>query len=222
MEHATISATNRTELRKGAVGRIRRSGKIPAILYGRQGNAVSLALDEKEFLKGIKGVSESTILKLQFDGKDHSVFLKDTQHDLLSGKILHVDFYEIAMGQQVKARVSLRIVGTPEGVRLGGIFENPIHDIEVECEASILPERIDVDVSGLGVNQSIHVKDLNLDPKIRLLSSAEQVIAVVKFAKIEVEPVVEEAVATEEAAPEGEEAEAGAAAAAAPEAASKA
>jgi large subunit ribosomal protein L25 len=161
-------------------------------MYGRSGQPVAIDLDAAELAGGLKGISESTIVKIHIDGKNHDAFVKDTQRNIVSGGILHVDFYEVDSAQILRARVPLHVTGNPVGVRNGGIFESPLHDIEVECLPKDLPERIHVDVSTLDVNQSIHVRDLALGEGVRLISGGDQVIALVKFAR------AEEAAATEE------------------------
>ncbi len=214
-----FSAAVRAERGKGPIGRLRRAGRIPAVIYGG-GQPMSISLDEKEYVKEHHGLTESTIVTLKIDGRDHLVVVKDAQSDILSGKVLHVDFYEVEKGKALRVRVSIHLVGTPEGVRAGGVLENPTHFVEVECDPTILPEKIEVDVSKLQANQSIHVKDLSLDERIKVLSSPDTVIALVKYAK---EEKVEAAPAAEGAAPAAEGAAAqGAAAASSTEAKAKA
>jgi large subunit ribosomal protein L25 len=196
MSQVVFAARNRTNAGSGEARRIRRAGRIPAVVYGRSGKALSIDLDALEFANNIKGISESTIVKIEVDGKTHEAFVKDTQRNIMDGAILHVDFYEVESDTTFRARVSVHIHGTPVGVREGGILESPLHEIEVECLPKDLPERIDVDVSELKVNQSIHVRDLNLGEGVRLISGGDQVVALVKFAKAET------AAAEEEAAPE--------------------
>jgi large subunit ribosomal protein L25 len=164
-------------------------------MYGRAGQAQPIELDALEFINSVRGISESTIVKLEIDGKSHEAFVKDTQRDITNGNILHVDFYEVESGVTLRAKVSLHIQGNPVGVREGGILETPLHEIEVECLPKNLPERIEVDISELKVNQSIHVRDLKLGDDVRLISNSDQVIALVKFAKAEAAPVEEEVVA---------------------------
>jgi large subunit ribosomal protein L25 len=185
------------------------------VIYGRKGGAVSIDLDARDFMTGIKGISESTIVKVDVDGQVHEAFVKDTQRNIMDGSVLHVDFYEIEGNTLLRAKVSIHIHGNPVGVRDGGILETPLHDVEVECLPRDLPERIDVDIAELKVNQSIHVRDLAFGTGVRILSNTDQVVALVKFAKVEAAPVVEETAA---AAPE---AAAGAPAAAAPAAGEK-
>jgi len=180
---------------------MRRSGRIPAVLYGRSGKAVSLDLDAQEFVRSVKNISESTIVKIEVEGKFYDAFVKDTQRTILDGNILHVDLYEVESGVALRARVSLHLNGNPIGVREGGILETPLHEIEVECLPKDLPERIEVDISGLKVNQSLHVRDIPLAAGVRLLSATDQVVALVKFAKVEAAPVVEAEAAAAGAAP---------------------
>jgi large subunit ribosomal protein L25 len=196
MSQVVVAAKNRQGLGSSVARRIRRSGRIPAVLYGRSGNSLSIDLDAQEFVKSVKNVSESTIVKVEVDGKSYDAFVKDTQRNIVSGDIIHVDFYEVESGRLLRAKVSVHIHGTPAGVREGGILEFPLHEIEVECYPKDLPERIDIDVSDLKVNQSRHVRDIPLGEGVRLISAADQVVALVKYAKAEAEaPKVEEAAA---------------------------
>jgi len=185
MSKVVLTAKNRQKSGSAEARRIRRAGRIPAVLYGRSGKSVSLDIDAREFILGTKGISESTIVKVDVEGKSFDAFVKDMQRNIIDGKILHIDFYEVESGVVLRAKVPLIISGNPVGVREGGIFENPLHEIEVECLPKDLPERIEVDVSGLKINQSVHVKDITLAEGVKLISVGEQVVALVKFAKAE-------------------------------------
>jgi large subunit ribosomal protein L25 len=199
VSQVVFAARNRASNGSGDARRLRRSGRIPAVIYGRKKDAISIDLDAKDFANGTKGISESTIVKVEVDGQIHEAFVKDTQRDIRDGSILHVDFYEIEGNTLLRAKVSIHIHGNPIGVREGGVLETPLHDVEVECLPRDLPERMDVDIAGLKVNQSIHVRDLAFGDGVRIISNADQVVALVKFAKTEAAPVVEEAAV--EAAP---------------------
>ncbi|MCL2066538.1 MAG: 50S ribosomal protein L25 [Treponema sp.] len=201
MSKVVLSAKNRQKEGSAESRRLRRSGRIPAVLYGRAGKALSIDLDALEFTRGVKNISESTIVKVEVDGKSYDAVVKDTQRNIIDGNILHIDFYEVESGVLLRAKVSLHLHGNPIGVREGGILENPVHEIEVECLPKDLPERIEVDISGLKLNQAFFVRDIPLGEGVRLISGADQVVALVKFAKAEA------------AAPAAAEAEAAAAAA---------
>jgi len=214
MSQVVLVARNRQNKGSGEARKIRRAGRIPAVLYGRSGKAVSIDLDALEFANGVKSISESTIVKVEVDGKPYEAFVKDTQRNILDGSILHVDFYEVESGVLLRARVPIQLKGNSAGVRDGGVLEFPLHEIEVECMPKDLPPRIELDISNLGANQSIHVRDIALSDAIRVISSVDQVVVLVKYAK---EGAAAAAPAAEEAAAVGAAgAAAGTAAAAAP------
>jgi large subunit ribosomal protein L25 len=195
MAGIVFNAKNRTGFGSAVSRRLRREGRVPAVIYGHAGS-MTVDLDAREFSSGIRGATESTIVQVDVDGKSHEAFVKATQRDIRSGDILHVDFYEVETGKALRARVPLHIFGNPAGVRDGGVLEVALHHIEVECLPKDLPPRVDVDISGLKVNQTVHVRDLALKDGVKLISSEDQVIALVKFAKAEVEaPAAEEAAA---------------------------
>jgi len=185
MSKVVLQAKNRQKAGSAESRRIRKNGRIPAVIYGRSGKAVSIDLDSFEFNKSTKGISESTIVKVELEDKSYEAFVKATQRNIIDGKILHIDFYEVESGVALRAKVSLILQGNPVGVREGGMLENPVHEIEVECLPKDLPERIEIDISGLKANQSLHVRDIPLAEGVRLLSNPDQVVALVKFAKAE-------------------------------------
>ena len=185
MSQIVLSARNRQKAGSAESRRIRRAGRVPAVLYGRSGTSISIDLDAQELSRGVKRISESTIVKVDLEGKAYEAFVKDTQRNIIDGNILHVDFYEVESGVALRAKVSIHLNGNPVGVREGGMLESPLHEIEVECLPKDLPERIDIDVSGLKVNQSLHVRDIPLGEGVKLISAPDQVVALVKFAKAE-------------------------------------
>jgi len=224
MSQVVLSAKNRQQNGSAVARRIRRSGRIPAVLYGRSGTVISIDLDALDFSRRIKEISASTIVKVDVDGKAYDAFIKDTQHNIVDGNIMHVDFYEVESGVAVRAKVKIHLHGNPIGVREGGMLEKPLHEIEVECLPKDLPPRIDMDISDLKANQSIHVRDIPLAEGVKLHSNADQVIALVKFARAEAVAVTETAAAAPgaaAAAPGAAPAAGAAAAAAAPAAGEK-
>ncbi|MDA8426029.1 MAG: 50S ribosomal protein L25 [Treponema sp.] len=213
MNHPVLSAVARSTTTKGELRQFRMAGRIPAVIYGGGQAAVHILLNEQEFIKATTGISESTILDIDVGGKKMQAFVKEHQRDTLSGKIIHVDLLEVVSGRSIHAKVPLHLFGTPVGVKEGGILENPAHEVEVECDPSRLPEKIEVDISGLQANHSIHVRDIAAIEGVKILTSPELVVAVVKFAKAE---VVETPAAAETTVAAGTAAAPGAAPAAAP------
>jgi len=201
MSNVVLKAKSRQKQGSAESRRIRKTGRIPAVLYGRSVKALSIDLDSSEFIKGTKGISESTIVKVEVDGKTYDAFVKDTQRNIIDGNILHIDFYEVESGVALRAKVSLVFHGNPIGVRDGGMLETPLHEIEVECLPKDLPERIEIDISGLKANQSMHVRDIPLAAGVKLHTNPDQVFALVKFAKVEVvAPTAAETAAADAAA----------------------
>jgi large subunit ribosomal protein L25 len=190
MSNVVFSARTRTDFGSVKASNLRKQGRVPGVIYGK-GETIHIDIDQRELSGGLRVISESTIVRVTVDGSTHDAFVKSTQRNIRDGNILHVDFYEIEMGKLLRARVSLHITGNPIGVREGGILETPLHDIEVECLPKDLPERVNVDISHLGTNQSIHVRDLALGEGVKLISAEDQVIALVKFAKAETAPAEE-------------------------------
>ena len=200
MSQVVFKAQNRKSNGSGEARKIRRAGRIPGVIYGRSGKAISIDLDALEFSNGVRVISESTIVKVEVDGKPYDAFVKNTQRNILDGNILHVDFYEVQSDAVVRARVTIQLKGSAAGVREGGVLEFPLHEVEVECLPKDLPERIELDVSELGANQAIYVRDLKLSSAVKVLTSQDLVIALVKFAKEEKAEAAEEEVAAEAAA----------------------
>jgi large subunit ribosomal protein L25 len=206
MQRETLKTDLREATRKGAARKIRREGKIPAIVYGaHEPSAVSI--DAHEFSTKFKHVSENTLITLDAGEKSFDVLIKDYQEDILSGRILHVDFYEFERGKALHTRIPIHLGGNAPGVKEGGIVEQPIYELDVECLPKDIPERIDVKIDSLNVGDAIHVGDIDPPSGVTFLTSEDQVLAQVTLPREEVleEEEAEEAVG-EEAAVEGEEA----------------
>lgn len=203
MSQHVITAELRTISTKGALNSLRRDGRIPAVMYNRHGKSVPLALGAKDFAKALSGVSESTIVQLHVGKDSFDCLVKDRQLDWLRGKIEHVDFFEVEKDVVIRAKVPVHLLGNPIGVREGGILENPVHEIEVECLPKDMPEKFEVDISDLHANHSVHVRDIPHADVVKVLSSLDQVVVLVKYAKGEATETEEvaEAPAVAEPAP---------------------
>lgn len=178
MSDRSLTAQLRTETKKGAARRMRRQGRIPAVLYGRR-DPVLLSIDAREFSRKFQQISESTIIQLSAGEATYDVLVKDFQVDHIIERLEHIDFYEIERGRILRARVMLHFVGNPIGVREGGLQELLVHEVEVESLPRDLPERLDVDIEHLAVGQSLHVSDLVIPDGVRVLNSPDQVIALI-------------------------------------------
>ncbi|TFG61970.1 MAG: 50S ribosomal protein L25, partial [Spirochaetales bacterium] len=148
MEKKTLNIDLREERKKGPAGRLRRMGKIPAIIYGH-GEPTAISVDEHEFNKKFHTVSENTIINLRTGDHDYDVLVKDYQSDILTGRIKHLDFFEIDRKKLLKTHVPIRLTGTSIGVREGGLLEHLLHDAEVECLPKDMPEEYVLDITNL-------------------------------------------------------------------------
>lgn len=202
MEPKTLNVQARQGRKKGMAGRLRSSGKIPAVIYGHT-VPTAITVDAREFRGAFKRITENTIVQLVMPEGTHEVLVKDYQRDNLTGEILHIDFYEFEKGKALHTRVPIRLTGNPVGVKEGGILEILLRELEVECLPKDLPEEIVLDIGELALDKALHVKDMNLSEGVRSLQSSDQVVCLVAHRKAEEE--VAPAVAEGEVPAEGEE-----------------
>jgi large subunit ribosomal protein L25 len=179
---------------------------IPATVYGGKGDAVSVAVDPKVLLRVLRSeTGRNTILKLDLgaEGKT-SAILKQWQLDPVKESFLHADFYRIAMDVALQVKVPVAVKGEARGVKTdGGILELIMRFIEVECLPGDIPERIEIDVTDLGINDSLRISNVLVNAKIKILEDADQVVVHVIAVKEEAAPVAGAAPAAEGEAPAG-------------------
>lgn len=202
MERVTLNVEKREKLGKGGARSLRRMGVIPAILY-RGGSAVPVQLSDKELSHFIsKTAGEQVVAHLRFPHEEKQAIVKDYQIDPMMGNLLHVDFQEILATEEIKVTVHVAITGEAVGVkRDGGLMQYGIREIEIECLPDKIPGHVAVDVSSLGIGQSIHVSDLSLGEGVLVLTDPGEVLVTITSIKEEV------VAAPEEAAPEAVEPE---------------
>ncbi len=212
--NATLSATRRDGTGKGVARKLRAQGRVPAVLYGKDMESIHLIVDAHDAEHLFQGISVgSTIVDLAIEGdkKATQTLIREVQVHPYRSELIHIDFMRIQKGVAVDVEVPLSLDGTPEGVRTqGGILEQIVHDIPVRCLPSKIPEAITVDVTGLGIGDSLHASDLVVDPDVEILLDEDRTLVSVAAPRVIEEAVEEE---LEEVAAEGE--------AAAPEAAAE-
>lgn len=203
MERLSIVAEKREEQGKGVARSLRRDGMVPAVLY-RGGDSQSIKLVKKDLAKLINSMSgEQVMVDLQFkDGGKKLALLKDYQIDPIRGELLHTDFFEVSLTEEVRIPIHVTTIGEPIGVRRdGGILQHTLREVMIECLPDKIPGKTVVDISALEVGQSIHVSDLKFEEGIKVLNDSHDVIVTVVAAVVEAEPVVAEAAVAEAAAP---------------------
>lgn len=208
MKALKITAEPRSALGSSAVGRLRRKGAVPAILYGSGKKPRPLTINLHDFEQGLKGhAGEHLLIDLEVAGEPPvKALIKEVQHHPVTGKILHVDFNEVSMTRKLRVRLPIHFVGIPIGVsQQGGLLESIIREVEVECLPGDIPEYVEVDVSGLAIGQSLTIGDIRLDPtRFTIVSNPSLAIATVAAPRVEEEaaPAAEAAAAAAAAEPE--------------------
>ncbi len=203
MEQKNLSAEIRKETGKNENNRLRKAGFIPAVLYAH-GKAETLKIPKKEFNKIFKGhISESVILNVNIaGGTTEMAYIKDYQKEPVSGDISHLDLYKVFKDEKIRTKVEIHLSGVAKGLKMGGVLEVYDRFLEIECFPMDLPEKIEVDVTNLMLNETIHAEDLKLGEKIKILTSSKTMIAAVHEPKAveEAAPAEAEAAAVEPAA----------------------
>jgi large subunit ribosomal protein L25 len=207
MQQIVIDATPREERGKNAARRIRRSGQIPAVLYGGTGDPLAVAVNAKQVAGILRSESgHNTIFTVKLPGGEHKVMLKDWQVDPVKGALLHVDMLRVALDVHMHVKVPVHTFGEPQGVKLqGGIFEMVTREVEIECLPTEIPDEFKVDVTELMIGKQLRAADLPLDPqKMKLVSDPQRVIAHVVALRAEEEKPAEAEVVAEAAPAEPE------------------
>lgn len=202
-EKIVVEGAVRATRGKNEARRLRQTGKIPAVLYGGKGQAITLSVNAKQVGAILRSeTGHNTLFQVDLGGKHEPAILKDWLVDPVSGRLLHVDLLRVAMDVRMKVKVPVHTFGEPAGVKVqGGVFEVVTREVEVECLPADIPTEFKVDVSGLMMNQAARAGDLQFDKtKIKLLTEAERVLAHVVALRVEEEKPAEVA-ATEAAAP---------------------
>jgi len=210
----TVKAEVRESVGKNVARRLRREGKLPAILYGPKTKNISLVLSKQDIFSILKSErGENTIFKVAFDSKKKNVMIKDYQLDVISDELLHVDLIEIAMTEAIEVTVQVVLTGEAVGVKSeGGFVDFMNREVEVRCLPKDIPDQIRVDISDLHLNQSIKLGDIQPPENVEFITDSKAVIAHIMLPEeeeIEVEEEIEEELIAEGEEPEviGEEKE---------------
>ena len=211
MQEVTLKVKERTLKGKEAAGQLKASGIIPGIYYGKGLNNIMLEIVDKE-LRAVmrKSNIQNLIFDLDVEGKStEKAMIKDLQRHPYKDRIEHVDFGHIDMDKKITFDMHVTLIGESTGVKnSGGILQHGIRSVAIECLPGDMPDEIIIDISDMEVGESLHVRDLNLDEKITIITEPEIVLAVVSAPKVEgAESTDEEGDKTEEGAEDSSDAE---------------
>ncbi len=212
MADTALTVEVRAGLKKGAARKLRAAGRIPGVVYGRGKPSLSITLDPRVLEKLLKTSEQglNTLIDLDVAGGEKAgkrvVLVKELQRDPVRGGLLHADLYEVDLTKTVEVEVPIHLAGRPRGVEMGGILDQTLRVVEIECLPRNIPGEIEFDVSELDIGDVVHVRDLPLPPDVELLTDANLGVAHVVL------PAAEEAAeAVEAEAAPAEEGEAAAA-----------
>jgi large subunit ribosomal protein L25 len=197
MASANLSVSTRDSSGKGSARSLRKSGRVPAIIYGHGREPQALSINTRDLEKLLEHISaENTVIDLDLDGKNARTLIREIQRHPFKRQILHVDFQELVAGEKVIVRVPVILIGVPDGVRMdGGILDQTMRELEVEVDPANIPNHIEVDVTKMVIGSSLHVSDITLPEGVEVVAEEDASVAVVSAPRAAIE-----AVATEEAA----------------------
>jgi len=202
MAELTLEVSRREEQGKGAAGRMRREGKVPAVVYGGHRETVPITVDRKAVTdliqKSEHGVRSIFLLKMAGTDQSRHAMIKEIQMDPINRKMTHIDFIRVLMDEVI------HVNGTPLGVKEGGLLDFQVRELHIECLPNAIPDRIDVDINNLGMHEYIRLGELKLPEGVKVLDDPERVVVGVTHVKAEVvetPEAVAAAAGTEAAAP---------------------
>ena len=190
MQTFDLKASQRKDTGKGAARVLRRQGLIPAVLYGPKTESIALTISALDLDKVYEeSGGENVILNLIIENggtQSKTAMIKEVQTAPLTSQYLHIDFYEISLNEEIAVNVAVEVIGRSKGVERGGFLQLVRHELEVSCLPTDMPDKIEIDVTSLDIGDSIHIGDIDLGDKVRLLADTGLTVAAV------VAPIVEE------------------------------
>jgi large subunit ribosomal protein L25 len=210
-----LKAEARAETGKGAARKIRAGGRVPAVVYGHDVEPIPVSIDAKELFHLLHTDAGMNVLVDMHVNSDQFLAMpREVQRDHIRGQFLHVDFLRIRRDEKIGVEVPIHLVGESHGVKEGGVIEHHLWNLHLECFPQDVPPSIEADISGLGINESLKVADLDIPDKLTLLTSPDEaIVSVVPPPILRVEEEVaaegEEEAAVAEAGVEGAEGEEG-------------
>ncbi len=177
MEVGLLKVERRSATGTRAAEALRRHGRVPAVMYGHGGDCVPLSVDEEVLAAALH--SGARVVTLELDGAEQQALIKEIQYDTFGQELLHVDFARVALDERIVLEVSIEVHGDAKGALQGGVLEQPLHAVEIECLAASVPDNIRVEVAEMDIGDSIHVKDLALPSGVKTLANLDEVVVII-------------------------------------------
>lgn len=180
MEKNTIEAVKRSVTGK-KVGVLRREGKLPGVIYGHNFETLAILMDLKDATKVLNAATSSSIVSVKIDGKDHAALVREKQRDYIRNQYIHIDFQAVSQTETIRAKVGIMFTGIAPAVKdFNGIVVEGLDSIEVEALPKDLPERFNVDISGLAnIGDAIHVSDIAVPENVIFLTLPEELVMLI-------------------------------------------
>jgi large subunit ribosomal protein L25 len=207
----TLVAEPRTVVGSRPAGRLRREGKVPAVMYGLETDTANLTVPGRELTHILAGESgANTLITVKVNGEEHLTLARQIQRHPTRGDVLHVDFIRVRRDVAVAAEIPIHLVGEPEGVRDGGVLEQLVFTLSIEAKPEDIPPSVEVDVSALNIFDQLRIEDLRLSAGVAVQHEPDELVVQIVMPRVVEEPEPEEAEEGEEVegeVPEGEEGE---------------
>lgn len=194
MEKVILTASVRKPSKKSVRKNLRNSGRIPGVYYIKNSEPISIEVTEKD-IKPLVFTAETHLIGLKVDGNQElDCVIKDVQFDPVTDRIVHFDLLGLTSGETFQLEVPVLFIGNPVGVKDGGIIQQQLHKLEVECLPQHIPQHLEINITDLQIGDSIHISDLNFE-NITILNSGSTLVVAVSHPKVEKEVAPEEGAA---------------------------
>jgi large subunit ribosomal protein L25 len=186
----TLIGTPRNDLKKSAKRQLRASGKIPAVVYGKTVQNTPLHVEERDFIQMVREHGSNAVLKLMWGEGNSTVMVGEVQIDPIKNEIIHIDFNQVNMNRKIKTEIPIEWINEEEspGVKEGGVLQKQYRTIEVQCLPSYIPESFSVDLSPLGIGDSVTIGDLALEEGVEIQLPDDSVLVSILAPTLETDP----------------------------------
>ncbi len=201
MEKVLLKAKLRSSISKASRSDIRKNGGVPGIFYSKHDKPIAIEVTEKS-IKPLVFTSETHLISLELEGQEnHECVIKDIQFDPVTDRVVHFDLLGLTIGEKFQLEVPIQYHGSPVVVKEGGVLQQLMHKLEIECLPKDIPQRLDINIQNLKLGDAIHIKDLKFE-NITILNLEDSVVVAVTHPKVEKEATPEELAAETQTQPE--------------------
>ncbi|QQS36747.1 MAG: 50S ribosomal protein L25 [Ignavibacteriales bacterium] len=187
MEKIVLKANQRTEINKASRSSLRKNGRVPGIFYSKHNKPIAIDFSEKS-IKPLVFTSSTNLIALDVDGTgEFDCVIKDVQFDPVTERIVHVDLLGLTTDETFELEVPILYIGSPIGIKEGGVLQQVLHKLHIECLPKDIPQHLDINIENLKLGESIHISDLNFE-NIKILNQEEAVVVAVTHPKVEKTP----------------------------------